>query len=131
MRLVRKAWLMWAALGAGAALALALVGAVDPRAAHFFPRCLVHVATGLHCPGCGSTRATHSLLHGRVADAWSMNPLFILAVPLIALLLWSERFSAKPLGKRPWLPWMVLATVVIFWVARNLPGPFFQQLAPH
>ncbi len=31
---------------------------------------------GLHCPGCGATRALTLLMHGRFAEAWEMNQVF-------------------------------------------------------
>ncbi len=34
------------------------------------PRCLFKLITGYECPGCGSQRAFHSLLHGDIAAAW-------------------------------------------------------------
>ena len=41
----------------------------------FYPRCVFKASTGLDCPGCGLTRASHAVLHGRFADAWRLNPL--------------------------------------------------------
>lgn len=39
-----------------------------------YPRCPVKWLTGLDCPGCGSARALHSLLHGEFRQAWAYNP---------------------------------------------------------
>lgn len=39
-----------------------------------YPRCPVKWLTGLDCPGCGSARALHSLLHGEFAKALAYNP---------------------------------------------------------
>jgi Protein of unknown function (DUF2752) len=41
------------------------------------PECPFHLATGLYCPGCGSTRAMRSLLRGHIADAIRYNPLLM------------------------------------------------------
>jgi hypothetical protein len=68
------------------ALGLAVVGWFEPRGQIFFPRCWLHEHTGLLCPGCGSTRALHALLHGDVASAWKLNPLAVLSVPGVAWL---------------------------------------------
>ena len=39
------------------------------------PACGFRQATGLPCPGCGSTRALLALAGGDVAGAWRFNPL--------------------------------------------------------
>ena len=39
----------------------------DPTGNAFFPKCMVYSATGLYCPGCGTQRALHHLLHARIA----------------------------------------------------------------
>lgn len=38
--------------------------------------------TGYDCPGCGSQRALHALLHGDI-NAFAYNPLFIIAIPYV------------------------------------------------
>ena len=37
-----------------------------PPDAYFYVPCLFHLSTGLHCPGCGSTRAVSSFMHGDI-----------------------------------------------------------------
>ena len=51
------------ALGCGLLLALFIIYRVPPEQNRFAPPCLFHKLTGLHCPGCGGTRAVHALLH--------------------------------------------------------------------
>lgn len=46
--------------------------------------CVLRSITGLPCPGCGLTRALLAALHGGLAAAWQLHPLFWLA-PLILL----------------------------------------------
>lgn len=62
----------------------------DPADSVFFPRCPFLSVTGFQCPGCGSQRAIHSLLHGDISAAWHYNCMLILFAPLIALLLFAE-----------------------------------------
>ena len=38
--------------------------ALDPSRSDLFPRCVFLSLTGYKCPGCGSQRAIHALLHG-------------------------------------------------------------------
>ena len=106
----------------------------NPATTGFYPPCLFHEWTGLHCAGCGSLRAFHALLHGDVARALSLNPLVTLSVPVLALGLAREAIrwtrGSDPIGYRlpPWTIWTFVAVLVVFAVARNLPG--FECLAP-
>ena len=47
--------------------------------------CPVLELTGLHCPGCGATRAIWLLLHGDVAGAVGHNALLLPALAYLAL----------------------------------------------
>lgn len=51
-----------------------------------YPRCPFRMLTGLDCPGCGSQRALHALLHGDIASAWRCNALLVAGLPVVALL---------------------------------------------
>lgn len=110
----------------------------DPfsTAPSLLPRCVFYEATGWYCPGCGSGRAAHSLLHGRFALAWACNPLVILALPLLLAGLANE--LARSARGRPLWRWRapaalllaVAAALVLFAVLRNLPSPRFDALRP-
>ncbi|MDD3624593.1 MAG: DUF2752 domain-containing protein [Proteiniphilum sp.] len=99
----------------------------DPATDPFFPLCLFRSATGLECPGCGSQRAIHSLLHLRFGDALAYNALMVLALPYILLGLWLEWLGS---GKRfpglqrfffgRWSALVVLLLVLLFWIGRNI-----------
>ena len=101
------------------------------------PFCGLHLLTGLHCPGCGTIRATHELLHGRFLSAVRYNVLWTASLPLTLYLLVSEWrvWTGRPslsgrLLHRPWF-WIVVAAIAtIFFVLRNLPGEPFSLLAP-
>ncbi len=71
-------------LGAAVVFAAALFF-FDPATAGFYPPCLVTVAFGRSCPGCGSLRAMHQLLHGNVEAAWALNKPIVVGLPLAAL----------------------------------------------
>jgi hypothetical protein len=120
----------WLAVGAGA-VGLGLVRIFEKQLAPVMPPCPFHALTGLYCPGCGSTRATRALLHGDLLAAWHFNPLFVLTLPLMAAILISAQVSPRPLGGSPRLGWSVLAAIVLFGIARNLPFAPFTALAPH
>ena len=64
---------VWIAVGLIAAAALiAAYYRLGPESG-LYPRCMFRQLTGLDCPGCGSQRAIHALLHGHVAEAWGYN----------------------------------------------------------
>ncbi len=112
-------------IGLAIVLALGVLAWRDPASSGIFPACPLHAITGLHCPGCGSLRATHRLLNGDVAGAFRMNPLMIASLPFLGLLCLRPSWCY-----RTWLPWFVLATLVLYAVLRNIPLWPFQLLAP-
>jgi hypothetical protein len=99
----------------------------------FYPKCVFHAMTGLLCPGCGSLRALHSLLHGELGAAWRLNPLLIVLLPVAGGMclsyVWQMKTGAEffAIFKRPVWIWLLLGLMVLFTVARNLPfGPLAQ-----
>ena len=58
----------------------------DPAETSWMPKCPVHTLTGLDCPGCGSQRALHALLHGDLNGVVNANAILLLFLPLIATL---------------------------------------------
>ncbi len=99
--------------------------ALDPSASSVFPRCTFLSLTGYKCPGCGSQRAIHSLLHGDVATAFRHNALLFIAVPWIGLCAYAEsRRTRNPrLYARlnaPLLIWLFMAIILIWWLLRNI-----------
>ncbi len=122
------------AVAASVAVAgLALLNRVDPNEAGHYPSCPFLALTGLWCPGCGTMRMLHHLTDGDVVDAFWMNPLgFVLLPVLLAYWVqWTYRVATgSPRGAplASWVVWTFLAVVVAYWVLRNLPG--FAFLAP-
>lgn len=115
----------------------AVLYAVTPEKAWWMPPCPFHRLTGLYCPGCGTGRGLHKLLHGDVLGAWRMNPIMLLLIPVLAYLIITARAGrqsaagAKPRPLPKWLPWLIVAVLGAFWVARNIPAYPFTLLAPH
>lgn len=58
----------------------------DPATTLWMPKCPVRWLTGLDCPGCGSQRMIHALLHGDFAGAFRANALLLLMLPYLILL---------------------------------------------
>lgn len=115
------------ALGAIALAGTALVARVDPHEPGHYPVCPLFALTGLYCAACGGLRAVHDLAHGDLAGAWDMNPVLVLAVPvlLVAWLRWVRR-AARHEPPRPArgtaAPLAVLVLLVVYSVLRNVPA---------
>lgn len=102
---------------------------VDTRGMAFAPKCVFFQWTGYKCPGCGTQRALHELMHGHLQGAFAYNPLLFAAVPYAGLLAWlrygdgSRRcpkldravFSQRGVMAVFWL-------LVGYWVLRNVAG---------
>jgi hypothetical protein len=111
---------------------LLLLGAVyvfafEPGKTGIFPPCIFRQLTGLQCPGCGSTRALHQLLHGHFVAAFTLNPLFVIAIPLLLyVLLKYTTLSFRGITPKPnALParyiYLIFVVIVSFWILRNTP----------
>jgi len=129
---------LWAAAAIAAAAPAALVlYRYNPLAVSFYPRCILFVATGIYCPGCGALRAAHALLHGRILTALDYNGLFVVALPFLAWAIAAQGLEA--IAGRPVLPTVqlsgrmargILWLFIVFTVLRNIPVYPFSILAP-
>ena len=110
---------------------------LDPTKNALFPRCLFHSLTGGYCPGCGSQRALHSLLHFDIAGVIRYNLLFLPAALLILYHYLHPVLNRIFKWRLPNVfymkntPWVILAVVLVFWVVRNLPWYPFTVLTPN
>ncbi len=118
------------ALALGIMIALAIVLGVvyyffDPVEVRWMPQCLWRVATGTDCPGCGSQRMAHALVHGDISGAWHANAYALCLLPLIGFMFWLEiaREKYPKLYKKVHAPWVICAlasSVMIWWILRNV-----------
>ena len=93
-----------------------------PTASSFYPKCLFKLATGLDCPGCGTTRALYQLLHGNVEAAFRFNPmLFVLFAVVLCALPSILRGRMPRFVERPWFGWSALIVLTSYWIFRNTP----------
>jgi hypothetical protein len=127
---------MWTRLLPLLAAGVALLWWLDP-AQMPLPLCGLHALTGLYCPGCGATRATHALLHGHLMEALHDNALWVLSLPLAlyaGLSEWRWQTAGRPLwgdpSHRPSLIAIVGAAALLFFVLRNVPVYPLVLLAP-
>lgn len=111
------------------AVALAVMAVVyfvfDPTTTRLFPKCAFYALTGFKCPGCGSQRAIHSLLHADVLAAIRYNALLVFSLPFIALLLtnryWRGHFPRFYSRLNSTIVTVIAAIIVVlWWLLRNL-----------
>jgi len=99
----------------------------EPGRSGFFPLCPFRALTGFTCPGCGTTRGLHQLLHGNLTGAFMLNPLMVLATPFLLYAL--IRHTGSVMLRRPvkgnLVPakyiYALFAFVLFFWIFRNTP----------
>lgn len=81
--------------------------------------------TGLKCPGCGSQRAIHSLLHLDILAALGYNAFLVLSLPVIGFLSYVEikRKKQPSLYARAHSQlfiWFCFTVVIAWWILRNV-----------
>lgn len=100
---------------------------VDPARSDWMPKCMFYSLTGWKCPGCGSQRMLHALLHGDFARAWNENAFLLCMLPLLALMTCAAIFRRrypKLYMRLNSLPVIIgiSAALVAWWLLRNLIG---------
>ncbi|WP_321975871.1 DUF2752 domain-containing protein [Aureibaculum sp. 2210JD6-5] len=109
---------------------------INPNRVDFLLKCPLYSTTGIFCPGCGSQRGFHNLLHGNILAALQNNILLVLG--LIGLLyhygiqfsnhLFKTTFKSFFDNKKA--VYFVIVLLLLFWIVRNIPMSPFNLLAP-
>ena len=108
----------------------------DPANTTVYPPCLFHALSGLHCPGCGSLRTLYQLSHGHVGAAFGLNPLMVMSLPFLGYAFLSRASvgirgrSLPGVSVPPYWYWLLLGSILAFWLLRNIPLYPFNLLAP-
>lgn len=124
-------WRTWASR---VALGFGLLGGVwfsifayvnDPYKEQLFPPCIILTSTGWLCPGCGGTRALHSLLHGDLIGSLHANPLVLgIFVSIAAIAVGASRLSTSAPRTSSWIMKLALVpfllTFIYSGVIRNI-----------
>ena len=91
----------------------------------FFMSCPFYKITGYQCPGCGSQRAFHDILHFHFLEAFKQNALFVLGIPYVLLIFYAnfnkekhQKLRQVLLGNKTLL--ILLIVAILFGVLRNL-----------
>ena len=124
---MRRKWWITGAVAVIVIAGIAIYSTFDPSTVRFFPRCTFLTLTGLKCPGCGTQRAIHALLHGNFLEAVRFNAMMVASVPLLALYGYAEivrkskpRFYNK-VNSTP-IILTIFVLVVLWWILRNVFG---------
>ncbi len=112
---------------AGAVVAAAVVHLRSPAEEGNYPTCPFLMLTGWYCPGCGSMRAVHALTYLDVETALARNPLATVALVgvVIGYVQWAvRRWTGRPRTRMApaWVLHALVVLIVVYGVARNLPG---------
>ncbi len=116
--------------------ALAILFLFDPEISALYAPCPFRWLSGLNCPGCGTLRGLHRLLHGDVAAAAGLNLLMVVSLPFLGYASVSKLVLAVSGRSLPRIPvsdgWtrLLLPAIVSFWILRNVPAYPFSLLAP-
>lgn len=111
-----------------AVLAVTIYFRFDPaETSNLFPKCLFVTFTGYQCPGCGTQRAIHCLLHGDMAGVIHYNAALVVAVPVILLYAFAEwrRTSCVRLYRvlNSTVAIIIVAVAIVaWWILRNVLG---------
>lgn len=103
---------------------------LDPAGYGWMPKCPLYLFTGLKCPGCGSQRMIHALLHGDITAAFNANALILILLPgIIGIAVieaghkrWPGCYNAV---HSPFLLWSVVVVIIGWFILRNIPGCHF------
>ncbi len=97
--------------------------------------CLIKKLTGFYCPACGISRMFLFLLKGNFYQAFRMNPLFLLLLPVFLYFLLDfvckfmldrHNYVIKKVPKKAW--YILIIIIFAFGILRNIP--IFDFLTP-
>jgi hypothetical protein len=106
-------------------------------AATLYPPCPFLYLSGYYCPGCGTSRAFHQLLHGNIINAFNLNPLMVICIPLVAYLfvcilepkVMRKCSISRYIFNTTFLK-IMFGIILVYWIARNIKFYPFILLAP-
>ena len=112
----------------GIVAALVVYFTFDPATpGGWFPKCPFTTLTGWKCPGCGSQRALHQLLHGDIVQAWHYNAGLVVGLPLAATFFVAEKKRTEwhkfyMAVNHPAVLLTLFVAIVLWWIGRNVAG---------
>ena len=93
---------------------------VDTRGAALAPKCPLFLTTGYKCPGCGTQRALHELVHGNFVEFAIYNPILVIAIPYIVILVYLQYLGGADRFPKAnnILAWFFV--IIAYWIIRNV-----------
>lgn len=87
--------------------------------------CMFKLITGYDCPGCGTQRALHAVLHGDISGAWHFNPMIFFAIPAAVCFLIVEACPGRfrrfhNAMTKPVVPISMFILITAYWIGRNI-----------
>lgn len=89
--------------------------------------CMIHSMTGYYCPGCGGTRATYALLHGKIITSLYYHPIVVYGVVVGGWFMISQTIERLSQGKlrigmryRDLYLWIALTIAIVNCLVKNL-----------
>jgi uncharacterized protein DUF2752 len=109
----------------------------NPTDHSFFLTCPLLAATGYYCPGCGSQRAIHQLLHGNIETAFWLNPLLMITLPILIYALGQKAYNfifdtqyRVGIFYNKGFIYGYFGLAILYWILRNLTYYPFTLLSP-
>ena len=89
------------------------------------PGCFIYTKLHLFCPACGNTRSVAALLRGDIITSlhYNITPGLVLILAIAAYIEFAFASFGKPIRLLPrklWFYLLLIALLVIYYVARNL-----------
>jgi len=110
-----------------------------PHEISAIPECPSMSLAGVYCPGCGSLRATHHLVNGRVGSSLAQNPITLLVgVPMVGLaglmlLCWCMERPPPGWVRSRRLAWGLIgvgALLIAYGIVRNVDAEWARWMQP-
>jgi hypothetical protein len=96
-------------------VALIIVAMNNPHQPGTLPACPFRTLTDWLCPGCGSTRMMHHVLHGEFGVAFGYNPVAFCFLPFVAI----RGRGLQVATVKSWMPRIALFVFPVWGVVRN------------
>jgi glucan phosphoethanolaminetransferase (alkaline phosphatase superfamily) len=91
----------------------------------YMPQCFFKSLTGWQCPGCGSQRMLHALLHGNISEAIAYNYFMPIILIFVLIAAWMDIVCSHNTRKYRWIyraniPLIFILLIVGWTIVRNI-----------